>query len=476
MKIFLLLILSLITGCEASSEVQGCLKGWFEFNCTNSDPKVQIIVHRPKHNPTKNNPGDRCEKDKKFCLYRDKLNKNLTVVVNKLEPRDFGDYWCKIGKSLHKIELDDDKRGCQTKLFQTVWETATTNFTCDRIKTSSVTFLCKEDGFKCTEMIWTVSTTVSNEKFTLTVSPRVFTIEIRQVSVQDAGVYWCGLRSNGAGRYHRTALKEIQLEVQNIPTNTTSAAVGQTLTYSCQYEGSVPIKKFVCKGEEKSKCERQVDTQRSQNERFSIKDDRKNKITITLKHLTREDTGIYWCGAESTRPRTSDQFFHKLVLTVESPPSTTPCIHPRTHSSTPYSTSSTQSTTASVERENVSWLIGVIAAVTCVAVTGLLVFICRRVEGLKNTANEGAENEDHCYAEIQELPQKSDSGTAPKTVYATTSFSLTPYSVVQLPNSCGDMWSTVTGDEQAPTYSTVNEPPTLTDTAVCYTHNKPQQQ
>ncbi|XP_058488201.1 uncharacterized protein LOC131461171 [Solea solea] len=374
MKSFLLLILSLITGCEASSEVQGCLKGWFEFNCTNSDPKEQIIVHMPKQKPITNNPGDTCEKDKNFCLYRDKLNKILTVVVNKLEKRDFGDYWCKIGKSSPKIELEDEKRGCQTKLFQTVWATATTNFTCDRIKTSRVTFLCKKDGFKCTEMIWTLSTTVSNGKFTLTVSPHVFTIEIRHVSAQDAGVYWCGLRSQRAGRYHRTALKEIQLEVQ------------------------------------------------------------------------------------------------------ESPPSTTPSIHPRTPSSTPYSTSSSQSTTASVERKDISWLIGVIAAVTCVAATGLLVFICRRAEGLKNTANEGAKNEDHCYAEIQELPQKSDSGTTPKTVYATTIFSLTPYSVVQLPNSSGDMWSTVTGDEQAHTYSTVNEPPKLTDTALCYTLNKPQQQ
>ena len=39
-------------------------------------------------------------------------------------------------------------------------------------------------------------------------------------------------------------------------------------------------------------------------------------ITITVRNVTTEDSGTYWCGAERYDPKQSNPFFYKLVMTV----------------------------------------------------------------------------------------------------------------------------------------------------------------
>lgn len=66
--------------------------------------------------------------------------------------------------------------------------------------------------------------------------------------------------------------------------------------------------------------------------RFSIKDDQKNNITVTVRKITANDTGTYWCGAESTESGHGNQFLHKLVMIVVTPPPPSPA--PSTQSTT----------------------------------------------------------------------------------------------------------------------------------------------
>uniref|UniRef100_A0A7N8X7W0 Immunoglobulin V-set domain-containing protein n=1 Tax=Mastacembelus armatus TaxID=205130 RepID=A0A7N8X7W0_9TELE len=101
--------------------------------------------------------------------------------------------------------------------------------------------------------------------------------------------------------------------------NARSPTVGQDLTYWCKYPNGANIKKFICKGEDPSVCQRLVSTaQRNMNiGRFSIRDNRmKANITVTIRNMRLDDTGTYWCGAESTDPGRNHQFFHKHLITV----------------------------------------------------------------------------------------------------------------------------------------------------------------
>ncbi len=85
--------------------------------------------------------------------------------------------------------------------------------------------------------------------------------------------------------------------------------------------------------------------------------------------------------------------------------------------------------------------------------------------------------QDGAYEEIQELPQKSDSGTALKTVYVTADFPTNPssashhYSAIFAPNSSvsggGDPCISVTDNGQPPMYSTVNHPSGPKDPFYC---------
>ena len=48
-----------------------------------------------------------------------------------------------------------------------------------------------------------------------------------------------------------------------------------------------------------------------------MKDDRdRRNITITVRDITTNDTGTYWCGAESNDNEHSNPFFCKLEMTV----------------------------------------------------------------------------------------------------------------------------------------------------------------
>lgn len=45
-------------------------------------------------------------------------------------------------------------------------------------------------------------------------------------------------------------------------------------------------------------------------------DTQRTNATITVREVTADDTGTYWCGAESTDKTHSNPFFHRLVMTV----------------------------------------------------------------------------------------------------------------------------------------------------------------
>ncbi|XP_010787465.1 CMRF35-like molecule 8 [Notothenia coriiceps] len=304
--------------------------------------------------------------------------------------------------------------------------------------------------------------------FTLTETESGFTVSISNVSPQHAGVYWCGVEST-EGSY-RAALRKIQLEVKAAITSfSRSPTIGQNVTYWCQYPEGAPVKKFICKGEDPSICEHVVSTAQN-TERFSMIDEtEKRNITITVRGVTKEDSGTYWCGAERKTETQSNPFFNRFLMTVVSvqPPTAT------------FPVSST--TTAFAESRDGPHV--VITVIICVAALLLLLFVLMliliytRFSKNKRDAAAAAQNDkdDYIYEEIQERPLKPDSGNSINKIYSTANFPTTPsaslhYSTINFRNGSGEAaevlmtnpsssacdYSAVKGVE-IPTYSNVNQ-------------------
>ncbi|XP_051272278.1 polymeric immunoglobulin receptor-like isoform X14 [Dicentrarchus labrax] len=221
MKIFLLL-LSLMAGCEASTEVKVCRDGWVEFYCKyKASETYQIIdVVPPNNSEIRSTQKDQWENKGRYSLYHDTKNKRLKVAIKQLQQENFGEYECEFFQDQNSPdEVEDEVKvaaetdGCQGQFNQTVYRTAKTTITCDYPENKhrfSDKFLCRENKFTCEEILSTSSSVKSNRKYNLTETNRGFSVSISNVSSHDAGLYWCGVNE---GNY-RTGLRKIQLKVE----------------------------------------------------------------------------------------------------------------------------------------------------------------------------------------------------------------------------------------------------------------------
>ncbi|XP_041817710.1 uncharacterized protein LOC121624125 isoform X5 [Chelmon rostratus] len=331
MRSFLLFLLSLMTGYQAKSEGKGCQQGWVEFTCKYPEPNgkdTNIDADDPTQTNTHSSEKDDWEIKGSFSLFYETKDKKVRVAIKQLEHEDFGVDRCTCSQlecvtDTEEPDQGDGKHGCQTPFVQTAYRTAKTTITCDypgNTHQSSVKDFCKDSDLICEDILSTKSSPGSKAKFTLTETSSGFNVSISDVSSQDAGVYWCGVESN-EGPY-RATLRKIQLQVKDITTFSRSPTAGKDFTYWCQYPNKALTKKFICKGEDPSICQRQASTEPlKENTKFSMRDDKeKRNITITVREVTTDDTGTYWCGAESNYPGRSNLFFHKFSMTVSSTP------------------------------------------------------------------------------------------------------------------------------------------------------------
>lgn len=103
----------------------------------------------------------------------------------------------------------------------------------------------------------------------------------------------------------------------DIPTVTISVTVGQTLNHICNYERG-KLTKILCKGEDPSRCKDSITSTASRVNktvgRFSMKEEKCNiNATVTIREVTLNDSGTYWCGAKGVD---NNKFFQRLILIV----------------------------------------------------------------------------------------------------------------------------------------------------------------
>ncbi|XP_026205834.1 uncharacterized protein LOC113155362 isoform X1 [Anabas testudineus] len=222
MKSFLLLVLSLTAGCETSSG-STCDETWAECDYEeNKNYQIVEVDHRERvERSTKTNMW---ENKGTFFLFHNTRKKELKLVFLQRQVKK-GEFKCRFYRTNGSTpeepeETEIEKCETQTSI-QTTYRSAETTIPCGNHQ-STVQFFCRQNGSNC-ENILPSGPSPQTNRFTLTNSG---SISIRDVSSQDDGVYWCGLRSN---------LTKIQLQVQISPsTSTTTSTSVQSTTAAAE--------------------------------------------------------------------------------------------------------------------------------------------------------------------------------------------------------------------------------------------------
>ncbi|KAM4588521.1 uncharacterized protein PAE49_002963 isoform 2-T2 [Odontesthes bonariensis] len=419
MKGFFLLILSVITACKACKTVNEWNQEWVEFRCNpKTNQKYQTAQVRD-HGRTK---------PPKILIVEIKHNNPKTPRCNKGSK-----YLSGSEKATFQYEND-----CPKPVIQTAYRTAKTTIKCKFSNTYEFSFFCKKKQSTCEDIV----STKSDRTLTLMNSSEGVDLSISNVSINHAGLYWCGMK--GKDKTYFLALT--QLEVKDITNFTKSPTTGKNLTYFCRYHDKDSTK-FICKGEDPSTCQRLLGTAKTDSSpRFSMKDDKKKKnIDITMIEVKPEDSGMYWCEEETTNKQIV--FIHRMFFNVTNTITTT------------YTTPPAPSTHASTTTSQ-----------------GTLGFSRSRNTG--KSAAEQQPKEDYVYEEIQEHHRKPDSVN---TIYTTCNFATSEplslhYSTIHFkrnsaadgeamilkPTSYSCQYSTLKCS-QRPTYLAVNPPSRSTD-------------
>ncbi|XP_023125830.2 uncharacterized protein LOC111568417 isoform X1 [Amphiprion ocellaris] len=476
MKSFFLLILSLMTGWEVRSKE--CRDGSSKFICAypKTNGKYQMTP-RDHH----------CDKQP------DKI-RTLKVIV-----KQHGDLWkhqCNSQSSSSpetvelKFEVDDEcPKGVKYHLFSG----AKTTITCDHSGSKDKSmFFCKDIRSTCEDILSRNSSLTSNGRFTISDTARGVSVSIRNVSSQDNGVYWYGVKSGQKEKIQTVSLTKVRLMFKNITFFTRYPTAGQNFTYWCSYKEirlGRHLTKFICKGKSPSECEVLATTKGPHlNTRFSMFDDKaKTKITISVTEVTTNDTGTYWCGVQKFDPQSREEFLHKFFMNVSSATSTAPVpatVPPQSHDRFQF----------------------IFAVISCVAVllmllmlfVALLIFIYKRWSAPKHNTNAAAEmypKENNIIEEIQERLQIPDSENEMNTIYVTANLPANPtpslhYSTIHFqsspdragrealipkPSSSACQYSTVKCS-RSPTDSAVSQPSGPTGEPLYSTVNKLRKQ
>ncbi|XP_036413399.1 CMRF35-like molecule 7 isoform X2 [Colossoma macropomum] len=96
------------------------------------------------------------------------------------------------------------------------------------------------------------------------------------------------------------------------------APLGGNASVHCPYQrGSELYPKYFSKGREKVEMVKAKSTTWSMEGRFSLEDDReKREFTVTIRNLSVDDTGVYWCGVDDWGPDTLTEVLLDVVAHV----------------------------------------------------------------------------------------------------------------------------------------------------------------
>lgn len=140
-----------------------------------------------------------------------------------------------------------------------------------------------------------------NRKVTIADDPtqHVFTVNMRNLTEDDSGWYWCGVELGGMWVSDSTASLYISVvQGMSVVNGMVSAEEGKSVSVQCLYSKNLRwSEKRWCRSGNWNSCLLTDSEGTFSGKNVHIHDDKNSVFTVTLQRLEMRDSGWYWCGA-----------------------------------------------------------------------------------------------------------------------------------------------------------------------------------
>ncbi|KAK3557460.1 hypothetical protein QTP70_027747, partial [Hemibagrus guttatus] len=322
MKILLFFTLCLISDGGVSKEVTGYSGGGVLIKCKYDRGYRQNSKYfckgskRACSEKIKTEAKDKWVNSGRYSLYDDTKSAEFWVMIRELTVWDTGTYHCGVditfGTDIYTpVELKV-KEGSLGSREVTAYAGGGINIKCryeDEYKDKTKSFCKIGTNQLCFDQVRTKwnSEWSHDGRFSIhnSRSAGFFSVFIRELITEDTGSYVCGVVVSDKIEIYTVVKLNVREDLSYEKSINETVHVGGDLTVSCKYpESLVNNPKFLCKKLQTAACSYIIPVKESSayvnKGKFSLDDDQaKHILNMTIKNVTEQDSGEYWCGAEA---------------------------------------------------------------------------------------------------------------------------------------------------------------------------------